>query len=172
MAPTSPADLPRREKNRLLLLGEFGWNSLTGVGLLGGYHLHRFLTVEGGVGFSPVKWKFGVRARANLFSGEWTPFVAGGLAYGLGAPDTEALWLGGGAAFRYQLLGSPYAQLSAGVDFTGDDGVVFLANLGWSFLLAENVRVTRGTPTAQQRQLVDLAFKSGPALSIAFGYAF
>lgn len=171
-SPEASGTHARREGQRLFVLGEFGWNSIAGVGMVGGYHLHRHFSVEAGAGFSPVKWKFGVRARANLFTGEWTPFASAGFAYGLGDPSAEALWLGGGAAFRYNLLRSPYALVGAGVDYTGDDGVVFLVNVGWSFLLSENVRILRGTPTDTQRSLMQLAFQSGPIVALAFGYAF
>lgn len=161
----------RRAKQRLFLLGEFGWNGLAGVGMVGGYHLHPNLTVEAGAGFSPVKWKFGARVRTNLWTSEWTPFLTGGLTYGLGDPGTEAVFLGG-APLRYRLLRSPFMQLTAGVDYTGEDAVVFLVNVGWAFLLADNVEITRGVPSEQQQQILDLAFRSGPVVSVAFGYAF
>lgn len=179
VASAAPLSLPmtgeeaasRRAQQRLFMLGEFGWNGLAGVGLIGGYHLHPHLTVELGTGFSPVKWKFGGRLRANLFTSEWTPFLSGGLAYGLGDPNTEAVFLGG-APLRYRLLRSPYMLVTAGLDYTGEDSVIFLVNVGWSFLLAQNVEITRGAPTEQQQLLMDLAFKSGPVLSRAFGYSF
>lgn len=172
-AAPAPSDTPtaRRAQQRLFLLGEFGWNGLAGVGMVGGYHLHPHLTLEGGAGFSPVKWKFGARLRGNLWTSEWTPFLTGGFTYGLGDPGTEAVFLGG-PPLRYRLLRSPALQFTAGLDYTGEDAVVFLVNVGWSFLLAENLEITRGAPSEQQQQILNLAFRSGPVLAVAFGYAF
>lgn len=171
LPPAQAEAASRRAQRRLFALGEFGWNSLSGVGVVGGYHLHPNLTVEAGAGFSPVKWKLGGRVRANLWTADLTPFAAAGFTYGFGDPDEEVVFLGG-PPLRYRVLQTPAFQLTGGVDFSGEDDVVFLVSAGWSFLLRENLEITRGIPSAQQRQILDLAFRSGPVISVAFGYAF
>jgi hypothetical protein len=164
--------LPPRQAHRLFVAGEFGWNALAGVGVDVGYHLLPHLTVEAGGGFSLLKWKLGARVRANLWEGAWTPFAAAGIQYGFGDAATEATFSISGNALKYRLSGAPFAQVVAGLDYTDDEGVVFLATLGWAFRLANNLQLTQGTPNDQQQTLLGLSFGSGPVVAAAIGYSF
>lgn len=170
-ARTPAAAQPVRAERRVFVLGEFGWNSLAGLGVNAGYHLLPHLTAEAGLGFSLLRLKAGARLRANLMKGAWTPFVAAGALIGAGE-GTEQDFNLGGPAFSYRLRPSPFAQVVAGVDFTGADGVTFLASAGWAFLLGENVEVTGGAPSAAQLGWMRTAFGSGPVVSLAVGYTF
>lgn len=169
--PALAQTAPVRAERRLFVLGEFGWNSLAGLGVNAGYHLHPHLTVEAGLGFSLLRLKGGARLRANLLQGAWTPFVAAGALIGAGEGSEQDFSLGG-PPFSYRLRPSPFAQVVAGVDFTAADGVTFLATAGWAFLLGDNVEITDGAPSASQRGWMRTAFGSGPVVSLAVGYSF
>ena len=164
-------EAPIRRARRAFALGEFGWNSLAGMGANAGYHVLPHLTAEAGFGFSLVRWKLGARLRANLLEGAWTPFVAAGAMISTGE-STEQIFPVGGGRIAYTIRPSPFAQLVAGVDFTAEDGVTFLATLGWAFLLSPNVDVASGLPSPTQQRYLDLAFGSGPVAAIALGYSF
>ncbi len=168
--PAASAGVPIRRARRAFALGEFGWNSLAGMGVNAGYHVLPHLTAEAGFGFSLVRWKLGARLRANLLEGAWTPFLAAGAMISTGESTEQVFPIGGRIA--YTIRPSPFAQLVAGVDYTGGDGVTFLATLGWAFLLSPNVDVTSGLPSPTQQRYLDLAFGSGPVAAIALGYSF
>jgi hypothetical protein len=135
------------------------------------YHPIPYLALDTGAGLSLTGWRTSFRVRGNLLRGEWTPFLAAGLSYatGLGDQDVEAASKGEKAKLR--ILPSPFLQIGAGVNYTGNEGFVFTATTGYSVLLREE----NTTYTSGSRQAYDDAkaiYDGGLILSVAFGYAF
>jgi len=169
-AAAAEKEVPASER-RFFALGELGWNGLAGIGVDAGWRALPFVTVEGGAGFSLLKWKGGVRIRAHLRPARYTPFIAAGALFASGDSAETRLDFAGNP-LRYRTRPSQYAQLAAGLDYVGEDGVTLMATLGWAFLLAPNVDITLGTPNATQSRLLFLAYDSGPVASFAVGYSF
>ncbi len=169
-APAAEKEIPAAER-RFFALGELGWNGLAGVGVDAGWRALPFLTLEGGAGFSLLKWKGGLRIRAHLPPSRYTPFLAAGALFASGDSSETRLDYAGNP-LRYRTLPSQYVQVVAGLDYVGEDGVTLMATLGWAILLSRNVDITLGTPNATQSRLLSLAYGSGPVASFAVGYSF
>lgn len=174
VTPSPPPELDlrsNRERRPFFIGGELGWNGLAGLGVNFSYHPIPHLALDTGAGLSLTGWRASFRVRGNLLTGEWTPFLGAGLSYatGLGDQDVEAAAKGENAKLR--ILPSPFLQLGAGVNYTGNEGFVFTATTGYSVLLREE----NTTYTSGSRQAYDDAkaiYDGGLILSVAFGYAF
>jgi len=173
--PAPPAEddpRPIRQRRPWAIGGELGWNGLAGLGLNASFHPIPYLAADVGAGLSAVGWKLGLRLRANVLTGNWTPVFGVGLLYGLGSggePVEVAGQNGEGAAIA-EILGSPYVQAVTGANYTSDGGFVFHATAGYAFLLKNNVRYISGSPVTFES--IKSATGSGIVLSVAFGYAF
>ena len=166
-----------REQRRINLALETGWNSLTGIGLGGGYQLTSHVALDGGIGQSVSGTRFGLRGRYNLLTSGWTPFVAAGAFYSAGRSRSETIENvdddGRRTSFDVRLEGSAFAQGVAGMSYVGDGGFTFMAALGYAKLLGDDpVRVTKGTTGPADRRLLRTLYGSGPVISLAMGYAF
>ena len=179
--PDIRPQLPIRARRRLALLGEIGWNGLSGFGPMLTYHAHPHFSADFGAGFSLLGGKLGVRGRYNFLKSAFTPFVAVGYNYGTGfgqfpatdpahdpnAPDPNAdpVTIDSGPSHLIQTV--------AGIDFMHRRGFTMLGTLGWAWLLNKNnYRVLAGEPTAEEKRGFNFAFKGGLVLGIAIGYAF
>lgn len=136
------------------------------------YHFIPHLAVDTGAGLSLTGLRVGARVRANLLKGEWTPFVAGGMAYAAGFGDQAIEGQGQSSEkAKLRVLESPFVQAAAGLNYTGTEGFAFTATTGYSILLEnDNTRFVSGSREAYD----DLrkGYKGGLILSVAFGYAF
>jgi hypothetical protein len=167
--------IPIRRARRLALTGEIGWNGLAGFGAVVSYHVHPQLTFDLGVGLALVGGKVGLRTRYNLLDGAVTPFVGAGFmgATGFDAPTRDLGGEDGNTDLNIELKPSAFLQAVAGIDWTRRDGFTLVGALGYAWLLTgDNVVIVTGEPTADERQGLDIAFRSSIVLSIAIGYSF
>jgi hypothetical protein len=135
------------------------------------YHFIPQLALDTGAGLSLTGWRVGARVRANLLKGEWTPFLGLGMAYATGFGDQAIEGQARSEKAKLRVLGSPFLQVAAGVNYTGTEGFVFTATSGYSILLKnDNTRFVSGSLDAYED--IRALYKGGLILSVAFGYAF
>lgn len=173
LGSSSAGAAPVRAQRRIAVLGEAAWNGLGGVGPGAAFHLTPRLTLDVAAGISAVGQKTGMRARVNFLESKLTPFVGAGvmLAAGTGGNDVEVTSESNTVVI--ELKPSAFAQFVVGIDFTGESGFTMLAMLGWAKLLSgDNVRIRSGVPTPAQEDAMDIAYRSGPVVGVAFGYTF
>ena len=165
-------DVPVRELRRIAISGELGWNTLPGLGALFTFHPISEIALETGLGISPAGLKTGLRARWNILPSSWTPTIGAGLLYATGSGDTDAESELNGKDISFKVLGSPFAQLVAGVNFTGEDHFFFSALAGYALLLREkNVVLTEGEPDPDDFDVLKSILGGGIVLSITVGGA-
>ncbi len=160
-----------RERRPFFIGGELGWNGLSGLGVNFSYHPVPHFALDTGAGLSITGWRASFRARANLLTGEWTPFLGAGLSYatGLGTSDVELESRGDKAKLR--VLPSTFFQIAGGVNYTGREGFVFTATTGYSILLRDH-NTTFSSGSFEAYEDVKPIYGGGLILSVAFGYAF
>jgi opacity protein-like surface antigen len=172
-APTASAARPIRADRRIMVGAELGWNSLAGFGVNAAYHVLPWFSVDAGVGMSSFGLKTGLRARANLLTSEWTPFVAAGFLYGVGSGDRVLTTpINASESVSFRLGGSPFVQAVAGVDYTSDSGFTLLVTAGYAFLMGSNVNFVGNPPSAAGVQVLNTAFGSGLSAGVTLGYSF
>jgi hypothetical protein len=150
--------------------GELGWNGLAGLGVNFSYHPIPYFAMDTGLGLAVSGLRLGIRARANLLTGEWTPFLGAGITYSGGTGGKSFEIQSKGEKAQLELLDSGFVQLAGGVNYTGSEGFVFMATTGYAILLRNNTRFVSGNRAAYD-DLKSL-YKGGLILSVAFGYAF
>jgi hypothetical protein len=169
---------PIRALRRVALLGEIGWNGLAGVGAIVTYHASPHISLDMGGGLSLTGFKGGVRGRYNLSTRNFTPFVGAGFNATSGwgqvtsdpkndpqaKPDEQPFTLDVGPSY--------FANCVIGVEFVHRRGFTLQGALGYARLLNKNVRLIDGSLTPEQRKGIDIAFKSGPVISVAVGTSF
>jgi len=161
---------PNRVRRPFFIGGELGWNGLAGLGANFSYHPIAYFAMDAGLGLAVTGLRLGIRARANLLTGEWTPFLGAGLTYSGGSGGQSFELQSKGETARLELLDSGYVQLAGGVNYTGSEGFVFMATTGYAIRLRNNTRFVSGSRAAYD-DLKGL-YKGGLIISIAFGYAF
>jgi len=161
---------PIRSRRPFFIGGELGWNGLAGLGVNFSYHPIPYFAMDTGLGLSLTGLRLGIRARANLLTGEWTPFLAAGLTYANGTGGKTAEVQSKGEKAELEVLPSAYVQFAGGVNYTGGEGFVFMATTGYALLLEKNTRYVSGNLPAYNDQKV--LFRGGLIVSVAFGYAF
>jgi hypothetical protein len=166
-SPATASD-PRSQRP-WVLSGELGWNGLAGVGLVLARHLTPWVSLEAGLGVSSEGGKAGMRARVNVLTDPWSPFLGAGLLYCSGVPVGDS---GRGTQFRYNIGPSPYLQFVAGYEYQARGGFAFTAAVGYARLLKENLIVLTGKPTQDDLSSIQIAYGSGPVASISLGQAF
>jgi len=167
--------LPVRAERRLAVLGELSWNGIAGFGPNLTFHAHPHVSVDLGAGLALVGWKVGLRTRYNFLKSEVTPFLGAGFlaATGFEAPTQDLASEDDNRELNIKLNPSAYFQATCGLDYTDSDGFTFLGALGYaSQLTHDNVEIVTGEPTKEEREVLDLFFRSGLVLSIAIGYSF
>lgn len=165
-------DVPVRELRRIAISGELGWNTLPGLGALFTFHPISAIALETGLGLSPAGLKTGLRARWNILPSSWTPTIGAGLLYATGTGDSDAESELNGKDISFKVLGSPFAQLVAGVNFTGEGHFFFSALAGYAVLLREkNVVLTEGDPDPDDFDVLKSILGGGIVLSITVGGA-
>lgn len=169
---------PIRARRRLALLGEVGWNGIAGFGPNLTFRAHPNLSVDLGAGLSLVGWKVSLRARYLLLKGPVTPFLGVGLmaASGFGSepieltnkdddPNREPL--------NVKIRPSQWLQSVAGVDWVAPGGFTLIGSAGWASVLSRDpVEIISGTPTHDEEQALNVAFRSSVVITIALGYSF
>ncbi len=167
--------LPVRAERRLALLGELGWNSLSGVGPSVTFHAHPHVSFDLGAGLGVVGAKIGLRARVNVLKNEVTPFFGAGMiaASGFEAPDSNFASDMENRELNIKALPSAFFQVVTGVDWTSRGGFTLVGALGYAWLVTrDNVEIITGEPTAEERRDLDALFGSSIVISIAIGYSF
>jgi len=172
-APAREA-IPVRAERRLALMGELGWNTLSGFGPTVTFHAHPHLSFDLGTGISTEGFKLGLRSRYNFLLGEVTPFVGVGLigATGIDSPSQD-LSTDGSDSLTIKIRPCGFLQAVAGVDWTSPGGFTMLGALGYAWLLGgDNVQVVTGVPDEEQEQVFDAVFRSSIVISLGIGYSF
>lgn len=171
--------LPIRERRKLALLGEIGWNGLAGFGMILTYHAHPHVSFDLGGGFSLLGWKAGVRGRYNFLKSPMTPFLGVGFnaTSGLGEvtsdPKNDSSADPGSQPFTIDVKASYLVQGVLGFDFIHRHGFNMQGAVGYAWLLNKNnVALIDGSLTREEKRAFDIIFKSGLVISLAWGYAF
>jgi hypothetical protein len=173
---TSPdaalSTLNLRDRWKFAIGGEFGWNSLAGLGVNFTYHPIPYLALEAGAGLGLIGVKGGARLRVNFFTSAWTPFVGAGYIFAPGTGDDEApeADLGDGEKVTYKVRPSSFIQAVAGMNYTGPNHLVFTLAGGYAFLLRENLVYVEGSKAALEK--IEFLLHGGVVVSAALGYAF
>jgi outer membrane protein W len=179
----TPADTrprgPIRAQRRLALTGEIGWNGLAGFGPVLTYHVHPHFSTELGLGLSLTGWKAGVRARYNLLTSAVTPFVGVGFnaTTGLGEVTANAADDPNRDPERdpvtMNIKASHFVQGVVGIDYVHRRGFTLIGCVGYSRLLNDNnVEILAGSLTNEEERGFEIAFKSGPVITVGVGYSF
>ncbi len=164
---------PIRAERRLALLGEVGWNSLAGFGVNLTFNVHPHMALDLGLGLGAVGGKFGLRARYNLLKGNVTPFLGAGLIAASGWESGSDQQLSDESDVVLKVRPSTFAQGVVGVDWISQRGFTMIGAVGYAKRISRNnVEILSGTPTAEERQGIDVVFGSSMVLSLAIGYAF
>lgn len=170
---------PIRARRKLALLGEIGWNGLAGFGAILTYNAHPHIALDLAGGFSLLGWKGGVRARYNLLTANFTPFVGVGFnaTSGLGEitsdPKDDPHADPGAVPFTLDLKASYLIQYTLGFDFIHRRGFTLVGAIGYAQLLNKGtVTVLDGDLTSDERAAINVFFKGGAVISLAMGYAF
>lgn len=169
-SPPPPDTRPIRAQRPFAIAGEVGWNGLAGLGANFSYHPLPQLALDAGAGLGLAGWKGGLRVRANLLTSAWSPLVGAGFLYQSGSAGEAVELQSEGDSAKLEVLGSSYAQLVAGVNYTGDEGFVFMATIGYAILFGDNTRFVSGSRAVYDD--VRPLLGSGLVLSTSFGYAF
>jgi hypothetical protein len=171
--------LPLRARRKLTLTGEIGWNGLAGFGPVLTYYPDPHLGLDLGAGLSLFGWKAGVRVRYNLLESPLTPFLGVGFnaTTGLGVvtfdPETDANGIPNRDPVTVDLKPSYLVQTVLGLDFIHRRGFAMVGTIGFSWLLNhDNLDILAGEFTRDEKQAIDIIFKSGVVISLAMGYAF
>lgn len=144
---------------------------MSGLGVNFSYHFIPYLAVDTGLGLSLTGGRIGARLRANLLTGEWTPFFAAGFSYAGGTSGQNAEITSKGEKAKLRVYKSPFLQVGAGVNYTGTEGFAFTALGGYSLLLRDhNTFFVEGSRAAYDD--FKPVYGGGIMLSVAFGYAF
>ena len=144
---------------------------MSGLGVNFSYHFIPYLALDTGLGLSLTGGRVGARLRANLLTGEWTPFFAAGFSYAGGTAGQDTDITSKGEKATYRVYKSPFLQVGAGVNYTGTEGFVFMATAGYSLLLRDhNTFFVEGSRSAYED--VKPLYDGGIIVSVAFGYAF
>lgn len=161
-----------RQRRPFYIAGELGWNGLSGLGVNFGYHPEPHFAIDTGLGLSLTGLRIGARLRANLMTGEWTPFLSAGFSYAGGSGNQSIDFESKGEKAKGKVLGSPFVQLGGGVNYTGSEGFMFTFATGYSILARKgsNTRYISGAREAYDD--IRPIFGGGLILSVAFGYAF
>jgi len=169
---------PVRAQRRLALLGEVGWNGIAGFGPNLTYRLHPNVSVDLGAGLSLLGWKVGVRGRYLFLQGPVTPFIGAGImgAGGFGSepipirdrdddPSREPL--------NVKIIPSAWLQMVGGVDWVSPSGFTLIGSVGYAKVLSHDpVQIKDGTPDQDERQALNVVFRSSAVITIALGYSF
>lgn len=152
--------------------GEFGWNSLAGLGINFVYHPIPYLALEAGAGLGLIGLKGGARLRVNFLTSAWTPILGVGYIFAPGTGDEEApeADFGDGGPVTYKVRPSSFIQAVAGVNYTGPDRWVLTLTGGYAFLLRENLVYVEGSKETLEQ--VEPFVHGGIVVSAALGYAF
>lgn len=179
--PARKADIrplgPIRAQRRLGLTGEIGWNGLAGFGPVLTYNIHPNFAADLGGGLSAMGWKAGARFRYNLLTSPFTPFFGLGymMASGFGEvplndasdphydPERDPVTI--------DLKASYLLQTTVGFDFLHRRGFTMIAALGYAWLLnSDNFDVLAGELADDEKEAIDVLYRSGLVISLSFGY--
>lgn len=167
-------ELAIREVRRNAVTGNLGWNGITGFGITFHNYFSKKLGTQIGIGLASTGVKFGGRFYYLFMDKNFSPFVSGGIMYGLGYGDTELDYeYDGSYKYSYTIGASPFAQIAVGIERISNGGFLFSANIGYAILLTDsNYEITKGNPTADELQAMDIALGSGIVIEFSIGYAF
>ena len=169
--PRSLDSRPIRSRRPLFIGGELGWNGLAGLGANFSYHPIPYLAFDAGLGLAFSGLRLGLRTRVNFLTSEWTPLLGVGMTYSPGSGGEEAeAESSTGEKFTVEILPSGYLQVVGGVNYTGDEGFVFMATGGYAFLIDSNTSFGEGSREGYEEFRSIL--RGGVVISLAFGYAF
>lgn len=156
-----------------------GWNGLAGFGAIVTYHATPHWSLDMGGGFSLLGWKAGVRPRYNFSTDNFTPFVGVGFnaTSGLGRfssdPKDDPHPEPGAMPFTYEVKASYLGSAVVGFELVRPKGFTMQAAVGYARLLnKDNTRLVDGSLTPNEQKAMDIFFKSGPVISLAFGSTF
>jgi hypothetical protein len=172
-----PEALKPRKPKFVAFSTEVGMNSLCSViGPFATVYPNPWMAVDLGAGLSFSGLRPGVRTRF-LFSQNKLAYFGGiGLKHGMGSGgrDVEVEDAETREKILIQTQGSTFVDLSLGMDYLRDDGLLFIANAGYSQSLSgNNYSVSNGyTATDRTARIFDTVYGSGLMLSFSLGKAY
>ena len=169
-----------RKPRKAAVSAELGMNSLASlIGIEGSFFVQKQVAVDVGLGISTTGLRPGVYARYLFSDAKFSPFVYGGLKYGLGSGNTpveatNAEDASDPTTYPLKVKPSPFLDLGFGIDYLADGGFYFKAVIGWSSLLGgTNYEWVNGSaPNQKTEDTYKLILGGGPALAFSLGYAF
>ena len=123
---------------------------------------------------SSAQMKFGVRGRYLFLKKKFTLFVGAGFIYGTGtrggAISMEDIETNKEIVFK--VLPSRYLQFVVGGEYVAKSGFFLMFNLGYAYLMNDNVDIISGSPSSQMKQVMRIAYGSGIVFEVGIGYIF
>ncbi len=167
-------DIPVRMTHTFGLSGNLCWNSLTGFGIAMQYYLVPKVALDGGVGISSTGYKFGIRGRYIFLKKNFSPFAGSGFIYSTGSFDQILTIedIGTGNDITFKLLPSRFLQFVVGGDLVTNGGFFLLFDLGYAYLLNNNIDIVTGTTTQEMKRLMRIVYGSGIVFEVSIGYVF
>lgn len=152
---------------------DFGWNSLTGLGVVFSGTPIAHIEVDAGAGLSALGYRAGTRLRLTPMTGSFRPFIGGGLSMSAGTFGRKAKLDTDDNKIEFKVKPAPYAQLVVGFEAFSEEGWLFLLAAGRAFALRDgNYEVVSGTPNKTQNDVLELLYGSGAAISLEVGKRF
>jgi hypothetical protein len=120
----------------------------------------------------------GLRARYLLLKGPVTPFLGVGMMTGSGFGSepidvTDKHDDSNRVPLNIRIKPSVWLQSVAGVDWVASNGFTLIGSAGWAQVLSDDpVQIVTGTPTPEEEEALNVAFRSSVVITIALGYSF
>ncbi|NOX87284.1 MAG: hypothetical protein GXO86_15225 [Chlorobi bacterium] len=167
-------ELPVRMTRTLGINGNIGWNSLTGFGIGMQYYVIPKVALDGGVGISSTGYKFSIRGRYIFLKKNFSPFAGTGFIYSTGSFDRAVTIedVNTGHDITFKLLPSRFLQFVVGGDLVTNGGFFLMFDLGYAYLLNDNIVIVSGTPSQDMDRVMRIAYGSGIVFEVSIGYIF
>ena len=165
---------PVRMTRKLGINGNMGWNGLTGIGIAVQYYVDPKFALDGGAGISSTGYKFGFRGRYIFLKKNFSPFAGAGYIYSTGSFDQEvaAEDIITGNTITFKVLPSHFLQFVVGGDLVTGGGFFLMFDLGYAWLLNDNMVMVSGNPSQDMKRLMRMVYGSGMVFEVGIGYIF
>ncbi len=167
--------LPIRDVRKTAAWFNLGWNGIVGIGPAISIYAVPKIAIDAGLGLSSTGIKLSGRGRYLFSVKNFTPFVGVGFQYGFGSSRDIHLTDGfnNDEPFSVKIFPSPFLQLAGGFEYMAKKGFFVLFNVGYAILLKDdNYKITEGSPTQDQLNVLDISYGSGIVFEGGIGYAF
>lgn len=164
-------NLPVRETRQFGIMGNLGWNGLSGFGLTANTYLNTKMSIDGGLGLSSTGIKFGMRFNYLMLEKNFTPLLGLGFMYTTGFANSLNS-VDDNNPYTFEINASPFAQITTGFEYLSNGGFIVKLNISYAILLSsgKNYTIISGTPTSNNIRAMDMAYGSGIVMEFGIGY--